>query len=267
MNDTIDVDVMSLKLNNLEISKPKKTEDSLFGRMAYDSHNLHLHLENVEVIKHKVVKHLSKYYTVLFLKVKKRMCKKMVEFDTQCIEQVKSNIGSWFAKALDENVIEEYYTSSVCVSDKAGFVVKLKLQGADDLLENGKYDIVASLKGVRFYKQRFIPEWEIISAKRLDEDFLNSIVEEEDIWEEHLEDDEPPEPDAEEICSIVNSLEHKLAIETRTIEEQLAGLQNKLARYQELKGGLDEFCAEKVQRYSVLNTIVDALDQINYGNE
>jgi hypothetical protein len=231
MSDNIETDIQSLKVDNLLICKPKKTDDSLFGKMTYRDKYLHLHLYNINVVKHKQIKHLSKIYTVLFIKVPKIVCKKFIDFDNHCIDNVKTNIGGWFSKALDENVIEEYYTSSIFLSKNDGFLLKLKLQGTDEnLLENTKYDIIVALKGLRFYKQRFIPEWELINMKTVDDDFLNSLQnDEDDIWIDDLDSDEPilPEPDQEQIQLIFEDLKTK-------IDDKLDVVNNKVEKYNAL---------------------------------
>jgi hypothetical protein len=222
MSDIIDTDIQSIDLKNIAIYKPRKTDDSLFGKICYNDKQLNLHFTNLQVIKHKKIKHLTKYYTVLFLKVSKSICKSIIEFDNHCIDQVKSNIASWFSKALDENVIEEYYTSSIALSEKDGFYIKLKLQGTDDMLDCTKIDIVVALKGLRFYKQRFIPEWEIVNMKRIDDDFLNSIKSDEDdgeVWQdENILD--IPEPDEEELEDIYEELHNKLDDKFRIINKK-----------------------------------------------
>jgi hypothetical protein len=233
MSDIIETDMNSVNFKHIIISKPKKTDDSLFGKISYNDKQLNLHFDNLQVIKHKKIKHLTKYYTVLFLKIPKSICKLMIEFDNHCIEQVKQNIAGWFTKALDENVIEEYYTSSVSLSEHDGFLMKLKLQGSDleDMLDSTKLDLVVSLKGLRFYKQRFIPEWEIANLKRVDDDFLNSIKsDDEDIWQEDdiVEgEDDIPEPTEEELENIYETLYSKL-------DEKFHIINNKHIKYASL---------------------------------
>ena len=208
--EAMDVDILSLELNKLLISKPRKTDDSLFGKISYDDGQLNLHLSKVRVVKHKKIKHLTKFYTILHLGIHKSICKKMVEFDAHCIEQVQKNMDGWFAKALDENVIEEYYTSSINISRNPGYTLKLKLQGDDDILPvNENIDVVVGLKGLRFYKQRFIPEWEIVSVNSIDNDFLNSLESDSDgYWDQ----DEPvvPEPDDEQLNQIYENIRIKI---------------------------------------------------------
>lgn len=262
MSDAVDVDVNNIDFDKLLISKPKKTDDSLFGNISFEHNRLNIHFYNVEILKHKKIRHMTNHYTVIFLKVSKKVCEKMLEFDNHCIDQVQQNISSWFSKALDENVIEEYYTSSVTINRSTGFVVKLKLQGVDDVFECGKYDMIVSLKGLRFYKQRFIPEWEILSAKKMGEDFLNSIVDEdEDPWQEAtFEEDVLPEPNEEEILQIVNGLKDRIHHEKNILVSEYKSLKTKISKYKELEEELNTFVDSKSTQYSVLDEISDKFD-------
>lgn len=218
--DCVEIDVQDLPLlENITICKPRKTDDSLFGKIHCNEKQLNIHLYNVEVVKHKKVKHHTNTYSIVFLKVSKGVCKSFVDFDATCIELVRSNITNWFAKTFDENVIEEYYSPSVSICKSQGFMLKLKLQGSNDTLDNGKYDLVVGLKGLRFYKQRFIPEWEIVNVQVVGEDFLNSLQsDEEPSWED--EEDVAPEPTAEELQAIYNNIREK-------VDSTLLGLKEK----------------------------------------
>jgi hypothetical protein len=227
MVENFDVDITNFDtiLSGLTISKPRKTDDSLFGKITFEDKGVNIHFNNLEVIRHKRIQHLNKFYSVLVLKVPKSMCKTFVDFDNHCINQVKKNIASWFSKALDENIIEEYYTSSVIVSKNDGFLIKLKLYGIEDLLDTKqRYDMMVTLKGLRFYKQRFIPEWDMHFLKEIDTDFLNSLQvddENEDIWIDNDENDLfVPEPDIEEIKTMYNTLYEKIETKYKQVSKK-----------------------------------------------
>jgi hypothetical protein len=257
--EVYDAEVLSLELDKLNVLKPRKTDDSLFGKITYDDGQLNMHIHNSQVIKHKKVKHLSKCYTVLFLKVPKNICKKIVDFDSVCIEQVKTNLGGWFTKALDENVIEEYYTSSIIVSKNDGFILKLKLQGDDDILDNARYDIIIALKGLRFYKQRFIPEWEIVNIKPVEDDFLNSLESDDDPWQEELIEDEViPEPTNEELQIISDTLIEKIHKYLRQYSSDINSLQEKTSLLETLLTKL----TENKHDVSVLDEISDQVEKL-----
>lgn len=264
MTERFDVDIDDLDVQHISITKPRKTDDSLFGKMYQNTNDalsqLYVHLYNVEVVEHKKIKHLTKHYTILFVKIDRKTCRKFIKFDQHCINQVKANVSSWFAKALDENVIEEYYTTSVQLvnddKDKhGGYVLKLKLQGQEEILKPGFYDLVISLKGVRFYKQRFIPEWELTTADLMERDFLNSLQsdEEESSWEaEMIEENIVPEPDIETLTMIHNDLSIR-------IHDFYNVISKKYEKYAEKKNVVEELL-QKVKDLSVTDVMgVDAL--------
>ena len=258
--EVIDVDIESLQTEKLKISKPRKTDDSLFGKVEYDGVRLHLHLNGIDILKHKKIRHSTKFYTVMQLRVSKETCKKMVDFDSYCIEQVQKHTESWFTKALDENVIEEYYTSSVIINKGAGFLLKLKLQGDGDPLPPHKADIVVALKGLRFYKQRFIPEWEIVRTRAVDSDFLNCAhSDDEPFWEEDLvQENSCPEPDAETLRSIYASIKRTIDQHTQTHIDQR---DEAIAALERLSGLAAELEANK-NDISGLDRISDTVDKL-----
>lgn len=256
----LDIDIQTLNTKFIQINKPKKTEDSLFGKITYDDTTLNLHLSNIEVINHKKIKHLTKYYTVLFVKVKKPMCLRILEFDNHCIQQVKDHISSWFSKALDENVIEEYYTSSIHLSKTNEYIFKLKLQGSDDIIENGKYDMVITLKGLRFYKQRFIPEWELVTIQPVENDFLNSIDTDDENWEDQLiEDNVIPEPDYEELALIKDNLEQQIVLKKNDIEQIYNRIRAEMEETAEKLRHIDNL-RSKLQNTNLSQSMLDELN-------
>lgn len=228
----MDINISDLETQDVAIHKPKKTDDSLLGNITYQEKELVIYLNNVHINDHKKIKHKDSYYSVLILKANKRICKKLLEFDQQCIAHVKKNVGGWFTKLLDENVIEEYYTSSVSL-DNNGFVIKIKLQSSDTILPKGKYDLKLLAKGLRFYKQRFIVEWDIVEYKHLDIDFINAFEEEcsetwgDDNSVDDIEEVLPSQQDLEEIYeTIFNQLVRNKAEKEATYHSSKDALDN-----------------------------------------
>lgn len=268
MADVFETDMFNIELSKLVISKPKKTDDSLFGKITYNDCQVHLHFYNIDIIKHKRIKQLTKYYSVIFMKIPKSLCQQMIEFDNHCIEQVKSNIGGWFSKTLDENVIEEYYTTSVIINNNEGFMLKLKLQGtSEDMLEPQKVDVVIALKGLRFYKQRFIPEWEIVNIKPVYDDFINSIQsdDENNIWQEEIDENDSylPEPDEEELTCIYNTLFNKMEKKYKTLVKK----QQKYTDLSEHISSLIERLESNKHNLSVLENIDNLFDELFSVND
>lgn len=239
------IDIKDIKLMDIHINKPRKTEDSLFGKAVYGEMNsLNVFITNAQVIKHKRVRHLEHYYSILLLKVPKDVCKTFIDFDAYCVEHVKTNMNGWFTKSLDENIIEEFYTPSVSYSKTDGFLLKLKIQNAEDILDcSVKYDMILNFRGLRFYKQRFIPEWGIENVKSIDIDFLNSYnSDEENDWEQNSDVIETTDiqPSLDDIKNIQSEMIHKIQNRKQDINNQLSPLLHQLETLDKLLIELDQ---------------------------
>jgi hypothetical protein len=69
-----------------------------------------------------------------------------------------------------------------------------------------------ALKGLRFYKQRFVSEWGILGVKPVEHDFLNSIESEDELWDE----EEQPIPTDDDMQTIRNDIQ--AAIQEKSIK-------------------------------------------------
>lgn len=257
----MDCDIRDLHLGSLSIQKPKKNQDSLFGKVLGDNGNpISYYFYNVHVIKHKRVSHHDGAYTVLYIKAPKDITRKLVEFDDFCKEHVRVNASRWFAKSLDENVIDEYYMSSVVLSPNDGCLVKLKLKNVEELLQQMRYDILLSIRGLRFYKQRFVAEWELCGVKRLETDFVNSYDDESD--EEVLyggaTENGVVEVTAEDLQAISTDLVVRVTSKIESIQGQIDPLQRELGR---LQGILQQLTDPRVLKtVALLDKIAEDLE-------
>lgn len=217
----MDTDIRDLHTGTLTIQKPKKHQESLFGKIVSEEESaVSLFFYNVRIVKHKRVSHHDGAYTVLYLKVAKDILRKIIEFDDFCKEHVRMNASRWFAKSLDENVIDEYYMSSIVMSPTDGCLVKLKLKNTDDLLKTMRYDVLLAINGLRFYKQRFVAEWEIGSVKLLENDFVGSYA-----ADDSEEDDEDGvDVAAEDMNAIADDLLLRISTKMRSFDEKLRHL-------------------------------------------
>jgi len=236
----MDCDIRDLHMGSLSIQKPKKHQDSLFGKFVGDDENsTSYYFYNVHVIKHKRVSHHDGAYTVLYIKTPKDIIRKLVEFDDFCKDHVRMNASRWFAKSLDENVIDEYYMSSVVVSPSDGCLVKLKLRNVEELLEPMRYDVLLSIRGLRFYKQRFVAEWELCGVKRLETDFVSSYDEgdsdEDAIFGDIEGNNGVVEVNDEDLQGISADLVSRIESKIETINQQIGPLQIELERLNEFR--------------------------------
>jgi hypothetical protein len=249
----MEIDIRDLSFSQVTISKPKKQDDSLFGKITHGGEAaLKVYLYGVQSIRHKSVGE----YSVLYAKVPRNVLRALAEFDEHAKEHVRENAARWFTKSLDENVIDEYYMSSMVTLPAEGTVAKLKLVGGDKLqiLEPGRYDLLLRVKGLRFFKQRFVAEWELLAVKRLGDDLVSSFMEdEEDDQSSHDElegDGESVMPTDDDLASISTHLQEQ-------IEARLAPLQREVTRLLQLRSELEH----NTKCVAVLDRIAEDLDK------
>ncbi len=248
----MEIDIRDLSFSQVTISKPKKQDDSLFGKITHGGEAaLKVYLYGVHSIRHKAVGE----YSVLYAKVPRNVLRALAEFDEHAKEHVRENAARWFTKSLDENVIDEYYMSSMVTLPAEGTVAKLKLVAGDKphILEPGRYDLLLRVKGLRFFKQRFVAEWELVAVKRLGDDLVSSFVEddEDDSSHDELEaDGESVMPTEDDLASISAHLQ-------ATIEARLAPLQSEVARLLQLRSELEH----NTKCVAVLDRIAEDLDK------
>ncbi len=253
----MEVDIRDLSFSQVTISKPKKQDDSLFGKITHGGETaLKVYLYGVHSIRHKAVGE----YSVLYAKVPRKVLRALAEFDEHAKEHVRENAARWFTKSLDENVIDEYYMSSLVTLPADGTVAKLKLVGdknassphQPNLLEPGRYDLLLRVKGLRFFKQRFVAEWELVAVKRLGDDLVSSFLDDEDSSQEgELEEEgESAMPTEDDLAGISAHLQ-------ATIEARLAPLQNEVERLLKLRSELEQH----TKSVAVLDRIAEDLDK------
>lgn len=245
----METDIRDLHTGSLTIQKPKKHQESLFGKIVSEHDSAaSVFFYNVRIVKHKRVSHHDGAYTVLYLKVAKDVLKKIAELDDFCKDHVRMNASRWFAKSLDENVIDEYYMSSIVMSPNDGCLVKLKLKNTEDLLKSMRYDVILAIYGLRFYKQRFVAEWEIGSVKLLENDFVGSYADNSD---DDSDDDDGVDVATEDLNAIADDLLSRISIKMNSFDEKLQHLD---AFYKQLSDPL------VVKTVKMLDNISDELE-------
>jgi hypothetical protein len=248
----MEIDIRDLSFSQVTISKPKKQDDSLFGKITHGGEAaLKVYLYGIQSIRHKAVGE----YSVMYAKVPRKVLRALAEFDEHAKEHVRDNAARWFTKSLDENVIDEYYMSSMVTLPTEGTVAKLKLVGdKPHILEPGRYDLLLRVKGLRFFKQRFVAEWELVAVKRLGDDLVSSFVEDDDDESSHddLEGDGESVmmPTEDDLASISAHLQEE-------IETRLAPLQREVARLLQLRSELEQ----NTKCVAVLDRIAEDLDK------
>ena len=162
-------------------------------------------------------------------------CKKMTNYmddlNKKIIEIVRENSHSWFSTSIDEDLIDEYYISTLQYDKKQGETIRLKVLNIEELTDTSVDNmgtLICTLKNLKFYKQKFFPEFEIVSFKSTSQNlFISDSESENDDLERQDEDEEIPKPTYEEVNTI--------KLETlKQLEESHNILQNKLKKMDEL---------------------------------
>lgn len=217
----MEIDIRDLDVSTLVIAKPKKQVESLFGKITHkDGKAASVFLYNALVVTVKEVgTDVEGGYTIAYASLPKAALTKIAEFDEYVKGHVRSNVSKWFTKSLDENVIDEYYVSSLSVLPSDGCVGRFKIiNNGSALADARKCDLLLAIKGIRFFKQRFVAEWELRAVKRLPDDFVNSLLSDESEAEE-VDDDVLPSKDI--LQSISAELLSKVETRMRPLEAEL----------------------------------------------
>jgi hypothetical protein len=206
-------DIHDLNVDLLTLGKPSKADNSLFAKIRkLDRSRVYVNIPNATVVKRMVIDDASvPRYIALDVHVRSSINRVMTVLDEYLISQVTSNKSRWFSKGLDSSVIDEFYRRSVVTNSSAGTVLRIRLAspseggtGVQDghgiLGDSGRYDLVLQLRGLRFFKQCFMPEWELTFSKRVETTFLNAVLDDVEMMDDDDEVHQPIDDDQYASC-------------------------------------------------------------------
>lgn len=217
---------------NLEFSKAKKKE-GFYICPVKDSFTLRL--DNVSIVS---IKDTS---NTLILKCKdKEITKYMDDFNHKILEIVTKHSSSWFNTNIDNDLIEEYYISTLQYDKKRGETIRLKIKNIDDIEEakdiSEYVSIVLSLKYLKFFKQKFYPEFQVELVEAL-EDSSNLELYSDD--EFYGDEEEHPVPSFDEVMIMKEECLRKLRKKCDELTEKLCEIENEYNDYFEKLAKLD----------------------------
>jgi hypothetical protein len=190
---------MDITFDNIIISKPRKIENTYICPIFYNQkkENLQITFTNMVIIDIKPLKNRNEF--VLYCK-NKNYNNFLFDLSTFIINQVKEKSVIWFKNDHLIDLIDDYYTSPLLYDKNHGDIIKFKCIGDENYIKDyigKKTDIDIQFTQLKFYKQKFLLEAEVIK--------LQEAINKYDILENHEDDDEnnefeeSPEPDLEDI--------------------------------------------------------------------
>jgi hypothetical protein len=182
------------------ISKPRKIDNTYICPIYYNvkNENLQFTFTNVNIISVKPLKNRNEF----FLDFKnKNYYNFLFDFNTFITNIVKEKTTRWFNNNMNIDLIDDYYTNPLLYDKNNGDIIRLKCIGKEKNIREQigkKINIHIQFNQLKFYKQKFLLECEIINYQEantncdiIDEDTDNSS-------------DETPEPTADDIDVIKN---------------------------------------------------------------
>lgn len=213
-------------VSDINISKPRKDGSTYFAQFTVAKKNpVIIQLDAVSCITNK---------NTLYVKNKELM-NYMVDLNEYIIDTVKQKCSSWFNSNMNTDLIDEYYVNPLRYDKVNGYLVKL----GDSLdKEDGKYNLVLEVKGLRFLKQKFNLEWSVTEVTHaqdiefaMDDEVSEPDEEEEDIPEPIPDDVNDMKDKYITLVSDLHSKYKKQADDIQSIVEKLENARNDILAY------------------------------------
>jgi hypothetical protein len=170
----------------------------------------------------------------------KSMSKYMDELNDKVIDTVRQNSGTWFNSNIDDELIEEYYISTLQYDKKRGETIRLKVKNIDEF-DNDILDttgtLTVCLKYLKFYKQKFFPEFDIETFKPYDSHSENSPFfgidsdDGESVEFDYDAEEEIPKPSFEELQAMKSETILKLRSKDARLQSELLTITQMSERY------------------------------------
>ena len=238
---------MSSDVEHLTIQKAKKKEGFYLCPIGCNG------VRTPFVITFNKAKLLSLRETSSTVIIKCRgMSKYMDELNDKIVDTVRDNSGAWFNSTIDDELIEEYYISTLQYDKKRGETIRLKVKNIDEL-EQDMLDttgtLTVCLKYLKFYKQKFFPEFDIASFEPVAQNsdnlplFGSESEEEEDVDFDDDAEEEIPKPSYEELQVMKHDLITKLQAKNTTLRLSYTALKQQIETFQDAIQNL-QMCEE-----------------------
>lgn len=212
-------------VSDVHINKPKKDGGSYFGNIYIGKKKvLEVNITNATCVSYDDDNIIIKSKEFLYF---------IADLNSKVTDIVKANCNDWFGNNMSLDLIEEYFINPIKFSKRHGSVLKLKHSCSSEFeySEEKKYDIVLTLKGIRFLKQKFGLEWQIQrveESRNIEFEMLSDIEDSESSNDEDLPE---PIPDdlaimKEEYINIIINMENDIVCQQQELQKRLAIIQN-----------------------------------------
>lgn len=225
-----------ISIESISLKKPIKSSENIYNSSIYykeKRNNLYIEFENVKVLS---IKNSIDDTFIIYLKNKKYN-DFLSTLNNYIIDIIKDKSSSWFHNNMNTELIDDYFTNTIVYNKKYGNIIRLKCINDDKdyspILESNVC-IKFLFKRIKFYKQKFEIECEIVEVSSIDD-----FIDEED--QENSDNEELAEPMIDDIMKIKTEIIEK-------INKQIKFLQEKNLECDILK--------EKVQNSFLLSEII-----------
>jgi len=230
-----------ISLNNIIISKPKKIDNTYVCNIYYPvkKEYLELSFDNVLLLSVKPLKHRNEF-TIDF---KNKLYNNFIcDLNDFIIQTVKEKSPVWFDNNMNTDLIADYYTNPLIYDKKHGDIIRFKCVGNEDYIKsiiNKKINIKLQFNYIRFYRQKFLIECEILTI----EENNKYLIADEDTESDY----ENPEPTIDDINIIKTECLHN-------VTNYLTELKNKINM-------LETFQEKLLNTYDIGN-IINICDEL-----
>lgn len=208
-------DYTMTSIDNLAFSKAKKKEGFYICPVKG---TFTLRLDNVSIDS---IKDTS---NTIILKCKdKEITKYMDDFNQKILTIVTDNSSSWFNANIDSDLIEEYYISTLQYDKKRGETIRLKLRNIEDAKYVDKnVSIALSLKNLKFFKQKFYPEFQIEVVEEIENHHNLEMYSDDEFYGDE---EEHPVPSYEEVMTMKEECMKELRNKCDELTEQICQIE------------------------------------------
>ncbi len=153
-----------ISFDKILILKPRKIDNTYVCPIYYSVKKEHFQMKftNVIVTSVKPLKHRNEF--ILDFK-NKNYYNFLFDLNAFIVNIVKEKSTIWFNNNMNVDLIDDYYTNPLLYDKNNGDIIRLKCIGEENIQENigKKIDITIQFNQLKFYKQKFLLECEIIN--------------------------------------------------------------------------------------------------------